>query len=192
MYLDELADWNQNINLTGVKTKIRMVQELLLDSLLPAPYLPHGSLCLDVGSGAGFPAIPLKICKPSLHYRLIEPSRKKVSFLKQVIRLTGLTAVEVVQDRMENQIRGLPPQGLEVITSRALTGLPRLVSWGALLLKPGGLLVQFCGGQNEETLQASLSLAHARGMELHRQISYAIPGKGHLRSLIILKNAVSS
>jgi len=78
VYLEELWDWNQRINLTGLSTREKIVIELFLDSLIPAPFLPKKGRMLDVGSGAGIPGLPLKIYTPQLKTHLLEANSKKV------------------------------------------------------------------------------------------------------------------
>ncbi len=103
IYLDELWDWNHRINLTGLSTRERIIIELFLDSLIPAPFLPENGRMFDVGSGAGLPGVPLKIFRPHLEVHLLEANSKRVSFLKQVIRLLSLRKIEVMKGRIEKR-----------------------------------------------------------------------------------------
>jgi 16S rRNA (guanine527-N7)-methyltransferase len=152
IYLDELCVWNRRMNLTGLSHRERMVFELFLDSLIPAPHLVGTGRLLDVGSGAGFPGIPLKICKPRLKAHLLEANSKKVSFLKQVIRLLNLDETEVIRGRIEKDGGSLHPDGYHLITARALAPLGRTIAWCAPLLTPGALLVSFMGGGVKDEL----------------------------------------
>ena len=90
IYLDELWAWNKRTNLTGLSSRKRIVFELFLDSLIPAPFLAKRGTLLDVGTGAGFPGIPLKIYNPRLVVHLLDANFKKGSFLKQAVRLLGV------------------------------------------------------------------------------------------------------
>ncbi|MCP4669261.1 MAG: 16S rRNA (guanine(527)-N(7))-methyltransferase RsmG, partial [Deltaproteobacteria bacterium] len=140
LYLDALWEWNRKFNLTGLSSRKEIVQELLIDSLIPVPFLPQEGRFLDVGSGAGFPAIPLKICKPGLEALLIEASAKKVSFLKQVIRAAGLPGIEVVRGRIEKEGNHLIPERQAIITARALAPLPRTLAWCAPYAASQGMI----------------------------------------------------
>jgi 16S rRNA (guanine527-N7)-methyltransferase len=187
VFLDELELWNQKINLTGLSSRQKIVEELLVDSLLPTPFLPDEGNLLDVGSGAGFPAIPIKICKPGLRCQLIEPNAKKTHFLKQVIRLARLENIEVIQGRMEEQEGALFPAGYDVITSRAFVPLPRFLILCAPRLSPGGRMVAFLGGRSGSAIQESTEIIQRHRLFPFKRISYLLPGKGVKREILILK-----
>jgi len=187
VYLEELWDWNQRINLTGLSTREKIVIELFLDSLIPAPFLPKKGRMLDVGSGAGIPGLPLKIYTPQLKTHLLEANSKKVNFLKQVIRLLRLNEIEVIKGRIEKDGSGLHPAGYHVITARALAGLSQTIAWCAPFLAPGGLLVSFLGGRVEEELRKSGHIREKQGVILYEKIPYLLPGKKTERNTIIFK-----
>lgn len=187
IYLDELWAWNQRMNLTGLATRERITIELFLDSLIPASYLPEVGRMLDVGSGAGIPGVPLKIHKPSLEVQLLEPNSKKVSFLKQILRLLHLDGVEVIRARLEKDVPQLHSGSYHLITARALTSLPQTILLCAPLLAPGGLLVAFLGMNPDEMLQKSLPIMEKEGITLYRTIPYLLPGKKFERNTLLLK-----
>jgi len=118
-YLDELWRWNQKINLVGVSSYERMIDELLIDSLMAEEFIPETGNLLDIGSGAGFPSIPLKIIKPELFFHLVEARTKKVVFLRHIIRKLKLRNIEVVEGRLEDVGERLLP-GYDIITFRAI------------------------------------------------------------------------
>jgi 16S rRNA (guanine527-N7)-methyltransferase len=94
-YLDLLLKWNRKMNLTALRSPREIIIHHFLDSLLLLPYLPETGNLLDLGSGAGFPGIPLKIARPGLTIDLVEATAKKASFLKEVIRCLGLSEIAV-------------------------------------------------------------------------------------------------
>jgi 16S rRNA (guanine527-N7)-methyltransferase len=94
-YLDLLLKWNRRMNLTALRTPAEIISRHFLDSLLLLPHLPETGRLLDIGSGAGFPGLPLKIARPGLTIDLVEATAKKVSFLKEAVRRLGLSGVEV-------------------------------------------------------------------------------------------------
>ena len=187
IYLTELDHWNQRINLTGLKSIKRMVIELFLDSLIPAPFLPDTGEMLDVGSGAGFPGIPLKIYIPHLETYLLETNSKKVSFLKQVIRLLGLKGIHVLKGRIERGRDTLHPGGYHLITARALAGLHQTIEWCSPFLHPGGLLVSFLGSHAEDDLNACQQVMKENRILIHRKIPYVLPGKRSKRKTVIFQ-----
>lgn len=139
-----------------------------------------------MGSGAGFPAIPLKICKPRLKVHLLEPNRKKCSFLKQVIRVTGLRDADVLRGRIEEGRAILPETGYQVVTSRAFMPLPQTVTHCAPYLVEGGLLIYFLGKDANETLQYCRETLEAQACRVFRIIPYTLPGKASRRHVLCL------
>ena len=98
----ELIKWNRKINLTTITDPIEVASNHFLDSLVPARFMPPHAAMLDIGSGGGFPGIPLKVLLPELSVTLIDASRKKVSFLKHVIRTLKLDDIEALHIRAED------------------------------------------------------------------------------------------
>jgi 16S rRNA (guanine527-N7)-methyltransferase len=124
-YYGELLAWNRKINLVSVKSDRDIIIKHFIDSLTLLPYIRHNTCrVLDIGSGAGFPGIPLKIAVNSLKVFLLESSRKKSSFLKHVIRSLDLTDTVVIHNRaellMDEAYRGF----FQIVTSRATFKLP--------------------------------------------------------------------
>ncbi|MBU2498945.1 MAG: 16S rRNA (guanine(527)-N(7))-methyltransferase RsmG [Proteobacteria bacterium] len=187
LYLDELWGWNQKINLTGLRNKESMLVELFLDSLIPAPFLPREGRMLDVGSGAGFPGVPLKIHNPRLETDLLEINAKRVSFLRHIIRLMKLEGVRVIRGRIEKEGGMLHPDGYHIITARALAPLPQTVGWCAPFLRQGGILVGFLGARAGEDLKESREVFEKHGLMLEREHPYSLPGKRSERSSVILR-----
>ena len=187
IFLDELEEWNKKLNLTGLSSRQSIINELLIDSMMPASFMPDDGNLLDIGSGAGFPAIPIKICKPSLKCRLMEPNSKKISFLKQIIRLAKLEEIDVIKGRIEEEVGLLHPEGYDVITSRGLAPLPRFLTWGAPHLAPGGLIVAFLGSRSDEALKKSSDVIRKHRLFPFKSISYSLSGKSSGRNLLILK-----
>lgn len=187
IYLDELMDWNRHINLTGLRHRERVVVELFLDSLMPVPYLPEKGRLLDVGSGAGLPGLPFKICRPGLEADLLEPYSKKVSFLKHVIRLMKLDGTAVIRGRIEKDGVRCDPHGYDVVTARALSELAQIIKWCTPLLKVRGKLVGFLGRKGDETLRRDRQTMQEYSLEPIQMIRYLLPGKRSERTAVILE-----
>jgi 16S rRNA (guanine527-N7)-methyltransferase len=138
IYLDLLLRWNQKINLTSVRDPEQMIIRHFGEAFfLQAREELTGNL-LDIGSGAGFPGLALKILSPSLPFTLLEPVAKKRAFLKEVTRSCGFGAIEVRRERLEE----LVPQGAKfrVATARAVGPIEKLAKQAGLVLSAGGKL----------------------------------------------------
>jgi len=137
-YLEELKKWNKAYNLTGLKTDRDIIIKHFLDSLLFAHALPPEALTLaDIGSGAGFPGIPIKIMFPDLSVFLIEPTRKKALFLQHVCSRLGLKNMEIINNRIE-EVKGLT---VDVAVTRALFSIREFIEKTKDILNKKGILI---------------------------------------------------
>ncbi len=186
-YLDELCLWNRRTNLTGVRSRKRMVVELLADSLVPAPLLPFSARLLDVGSGAGLPGIPLKIIRPDLRVDLLEPSRRRYHFLKQAVRILGMGGIQALQGRVEESSNILQPHGYDVVTARAVSGLRSTVILCAPCVARGGMLVGFAGMNSETCLKDARGSVHDAGLYLEKTITYLLPDTAGERCTLLFR-----
>jgi len=146
-YVLLLIRWNQTINLTSVTDPIEIVGRHFGESIYASKLLPVENCRLaDVGSGAGFPGLALKIGSPSVHLILIESNRKKCAFLAEVLRILEFTNVEILSERFE-QIR--PEKFLaNVITSRAVGEFKQLLRWSSRALARRGHLALWVGAED--------------------------------------------
>jgi len=143
-----LAQWNRSFNLTALRTPADMVTGHLLDSLAVLAHLPPGRL-LDVGTGAGFPGLPLAIARPDTAHVLLDSNLKKTRFVQHAALTLDLRNVEVVRQRAE-QYRPDPP--FPVVIARAFAPLPRLLPLIGHLCAPGGRLLALKGPAVEAEL----------------------------------------
>jgi len=150
----ELHRWNRKMNLTAIKSPLEVAVKHYLDSILPAAFIKAGSSLLDIGSGGGFPGIPLKIIMPSLSVSMIDATRKKISFLKHAIRILRLNDICAVHVRLEDLIKDLNNHyKYDVITCRAFSSLRHFAMNALPLLKPDGALIALKGKDAETELK---------------------------------------
>lgn len=191
----ELERWNQKINLTAITDPFEAAVKHFLDSLAPVQWIPAGAVLLDIGSGGGFPGLPLKIHRPDLPITLVEATGKKVSFLTQVIRLLELDGIQALHGRAEapEDFPGLPG-ACDVVICRALAALDKFVVLAHPFLRPGGRLIAM-KQENPDREIADLDRLtfERRGREVPAtnlfsvQIrDYRLPWSGDRRSLVIL------
>jgi 16S rRNA (guanine527-N7)-methyltransferase len=152
-HLDLLDDWNQRMNLTAIRDRGQQLTKHILDSLSVRPHL-QGSRIADVGSGAGFPGIPLAIVLPDAHFALIESTGKKCRFLEHVRDTLALTNVEVVQARAEAH---KPTNRYDTVLARAVGPVADLVRNAGPLVAGGGRLLAMKGRFPEDELAKKLS-----------------------------------
>ena len=187
VYYRELLLWNRRINLVSEKSSREIVIRHFLDSLTAAPsIIRRDGLLIDLGSGAGFPGIPLRIVLPELQLMLVESSRKKTSFLSHIVRTLALEGVTVVRERIEALIGEKALAGsCDTVLSRAAFKLPQLIRMASFFLKKGGILIAMKGSDpGEEIAEAEAVLAVA-GMTLTACRDIPVPETDLSRKIII-------
>ena len=145
----ELRDWNARINLTGITKPVDMVRKHLLDSLSLQPHL-RGTRIADVGTGAGFPGLPLAVINPQRQFALIEATGKKARFVRHAAEVMGLANVEVIPARTEDW-RGTEP--FDCVVSRALGKLPDFVHVAGHLCARKGRMLAMKGRRPEAEIR---------------------------------------
>ena len=183
----ELIKWNRKINLTAITDPLDIAIKHFLDSLAPAKRIPDDARLLDIGSGAGFPGIPLKIIKPSLSVLMIDGVRKKVNFLKYVLRTLDLENIDALQIRAE-YLANEPAHtnSFDVIISRALSDLALFVKNAMPLLAPQGMIMAMKGRADAKELDA-IRADVPEGRYSFKIENYRLPLIEAQRSIVIIK-----
>jgi 16S rRNA (guanine527-N7)-methyltransferase len=186
LYLRELLKWNQKINLTAIRSEKGIVLKHFLDSLSVYPYLSKAASLLDVGSGAGFPGIPLKIVQPSLEITLIDSVRKKVDFQRHILRMLGLKGVQAIHGRVQDKeiLQGLTGQ-FDAVISRAFSDLQTFLLLAFPFLKKGGILLVMKGELEREEIRL-FSKEEGR-YQLQKTISFLLPQSSYRRSILLFE-----
>lgn len=187
-YLTELKKWNQAVNLTAIENEEEIVIKHFIDSIagLKVIEIGHETELLDIGAGAGFPAIPLKLIRPNLSIELLEPSKKKSSFLRFVIGSLNIRQATVATMKLEDYVRRSGGRRLfDYIVVRAF----KVDSMGALLgslLKEGGRVVLFRTTKVERNFRLD-------NLALIQEVEYELPsGYGHRTLSVFSKRMASS
>jgi 16S rRNA (guanine527-N7)-methyltransferase len=142
-YLAELKRWNKTYNLTGLKNDEDIIIKHFLDSLLYLKFMPDGGIKVaDVGSGAGFPGIPVKIVRPEIEMYLIEPSGKKSAFLRHVTGKLQLKNIDVIEKSIEEiKVNQEIPVSVDVAITRALFSVKDFIKKASHIVKQGMLIL---------------------------------------------------
>jgi 16S rRNA (guanine527-N7)-methyltransferase len=158
-YLFELKKWNRAYNLTSLKRDEDIIIKHFLDSLLYLKFIPdNGFKICDIGSGAGFPGIPIALVKPGTNISLIEPSRKKASFLRHIKKTLSIKNIEIIEKRVENV-----SDNFDIALSRALFSISELIEKASQLLKKTGYIIVSKGPKYEEDL---ISIPEGKKIEI--------------------------
>ena len=188
-YVNCILSWNKRRNIVSKGDEGRIGAYHLVDSLSASMFLPQERRfsCLDVGSGAGFPGIPLKIIRPDMALHLAEPKRWRYLFLESVIAELKLSDISILRARVED----LPPSiaSLDVILVRALASLKRIVPVTLPRLRSGGILIAYKSGHVREELKDAEGELLAAGGEVCRTENLTLPLTGVPRVLIAIRRS---
>lgn len=183
-YLKLLSEWNERFNLTAITSEEGILEKHFIDSILPMQYIDFSNKTLcDIGTGAGFPGIPLAICNPSLNVTLIESNGKKVSFLEEVKKVLSLDNVFIYKVRAEEfDQREL----FDYVSARAVTKLNVLLELGVPLLKINGQMLAYKLFDVEEEINESKHALKVLDCKLECCKKYELPFSKDKRSLVIV------
>lgn len=186
IYLRELKDWNERFNLTAIKEDRDIVIKHFLDSLTPLKFIKSGSALLDIGSGAGFPGIPLKMAEPSLNVTLLDSVNKKVTFMRHMIEALELTGIEAIHARAE-ELAKTKKGSFDVVISRALASLSDFVKIGEPFLKSDGILIAMKGSKADEEVKGAVKILGKKKMRVRSIERLSLPMGAGERSLVIIE-----
>jgi len=186
-YRQELLDWNTRINLTAITDPQDVLLKHFLDSLsLLKVYSNSQARLLDIGSGAGFPGLPLKIVRPQWHVTLLEATGKKTLFLRHMVEALQLRDVEIIHGRAEELAHKREYRAtFDIVTARAVSALPALLEYCAPYCQVGGVIVfPKKGDLTEELQQAKRTAVHVE-TKLKTDIAVDLPGLADGRRLLV-------
>ena len=185
-YAELLVSYNEKVNLTAITSPEGIEDRHFADSLLFAAQPEVQGKLVDVGTGAGFPGIVAKIYKPDLQLTLMEPTGKRVDFLKYVCAELGLTGVEFAKERAEEAARKGWREQFDIASARAVAALPVLSEYCLPLVKVGGRYDSMKGFFGLEELEASKNAIMVLGGEIETAESYVLPN-GDGRTIFVIK-----
>jgi 16S rRNA (guanine527-N7)-methyltransferase len=182
-----LLEWNEKMNLTAITDDKEIILKHFIDSLTIFPYLKGIGSLVDVGTGAGFPGIPLKIALPGLYTVLLDSLEKRVGFLDAVISGLGLDGIKAVHMRAEDA--GISPdyrEKFDAATARAVASLPVLLEYCLPFVKTGGVFIAMKGSSTEEIAMSGKALEMLGG-EIEEVKEFTLPDTDIKRSIVIVR-----
>lgn len=181
-YVSTLLEFNEKMNLIGPMSREIIVRELILDSLVPATIWPAASTCIDVGSGAGLPGIPLAIALPDVEFTLVEPRKKRSQFMRIVVNRLGLKNVRIFDKRVEQ----IPDDDYQCAVSKAvfspLDFLRILNDWVA----ENGSFISMCSADSLWELNEYASNNHLRKSAEISDVSKLIGHRSEIQRCVVI------
>lgn len=182
-YYHNLISWNEKFNLTAITDLREVVLKHFIDSVIAEKYFPHGASVVDVGSGAGFPAIPLKIVRGDLDITMLEALNKRVGFLLDTLAVLDIKG-RALHLRAEDAAYGAMRESFDVATARAVTNTKQLVQYLLPLVKVGGCAVLYKGGDVDAELKEAEGAVKTLGGMVSRVDRVDFAGMG--RSVVVI------
>jgi 16S rRNA (guanine527-N7)-methyltransferase len=182
-YYQELILWNKKINLTRITEREKVFIEHFLDSLIPERFIPSKSSLIDLGSGGGFPGLPLKIIRPDLSVTLVDSSLKKVLFLRYLVRLLNLRDIVVLQKQLERI--DFSENCYDVCIGRAFASLENFLPLAVALKGPQGIVIAMKGPNFLNELKAVEPQLPRLGVSVKQLKKFVLPFTNKQRSIIV-------
>ena len=189
-YREILVDWNQKMNLTGTEEEKEVFIKHFLDSISAVSngYIKDGISLIDVGTGAGFPGLPLKICLQNIKLTLLDSLNKRINFLQEVSNTVNLKDVEFIHGRAEDFGKNSDyREQYDVATARAVAGLPILMEFCVPFVKVGGYFVCLKGPNANLELEESKIAMDILGLEFVEKIYIDLPNEELKHNILVFK-----
>ena len=192
-YMKLLLEWNEKINLTAITEEDEIILKHFVDSLTICKYIKEGKSIVDVGTGAGFPGVPLKIAREDVKVTLVDSLNKRLLFLNDVIEKLALKDIETLHYRAEEFGQSKKyRESFDIATSRAVANLSTLVEYLLPLVKVGGICICMKGSELKEELENSKKAIHILGGEIQEMEEFCLPGTDIKRTIVIVKKISST
>lgn len=186
-YFTDLIDYNQKVNLTAITEREEVFVKHFLDSCLSSKLIPNNAKVVDVGTGAGFPGVPLKIIRHDIDLHLVDSLNKRIIFLDQLKDKLGIK-YSTYHSRAEDFSTNIKHrESFDVCVSRAVAKLNTLAEYCLPLVKIGGLFISYKGGDVEEEVDESLNAIKILGGQIEKIEKFDLPKNMGNRTLIIIK-----
>lgn len=191
LYLENLKKWNQSINLTAIKNDKEIVVNHFIDSLSVVPFIKNDGSLLDIGSGGGFPGIPVKIVMPELKVTLLDSVNKKVSFMNDTIRKLEIKNIKAIWGRAEDINNKVPRESFDYVITRAVGSIEDATKLSTPYLSKDGVIILMKGRRGyQEWSEAKEQIGG--DFELLDSKEFTLPHSDLARSIFVLKPSYKS
>ena len=188
-----LIEWNEKMNLTAITEVNDVILKHFIDSLTICKYIPQNAKIIDVGTGAGFPGIPIKIYREDTQITLLDSLNKRVLFLQEIINKLELKNIEAIHGRAEEVARNKKyREKFDVTTSRAVANMSTLTEYMIPFIKIDGLCIMMKGSDYKEELEKSQRAINLLGAELKNVEEFILPDSDINRSVILIDKVKST
>ena len=187
IYLEELKIWSKKINLTGLKKDEDIITNHFLDSLSILKYLKAGSTLLDIGTGAGFPGVPISIVCPDCFVTVLDSAQKKILFIRNIIRRLSLRNVKAITGRAEVEQNNLKRKSFDFVVTRAVSNLRDVIKLSSPYLNEKGRMMVMRGEKGELELEAMSKEIENLELSVNNIDVFNLPFSGAKRVNIIFK-----
>ena len=185
LFAEELKKWSRKINITAITDDEGIAVKHFVDSLSLLKVVRGPGRLLDIGSGAGFPCIPVKVVQPDLDIVSVDAVVKKISFQKQAVRLLNLTQFSATHVRAET-LAASYPEYFDWVVSRAFSDIPSFVAMALPLMKTDGRIVAMKGRNAADEVAAAEAALAEMGARVDSILNFPLPGTGDARSLVVI------
>ena len=188
LYTNMLLEWNEKINLTAITEQNEIIQKHFIDSLTINKYIDEEASIIDVGTGAGFPGIPIKIVRDDIRVTLLDALNKRINFLNEVIEQNKLTNIDTIHARAEEAGKNKDfREKFDISTSRAVAPLNVLVEYLLPLVKIGGKCICMKGSNAKEEVENSKKAISLLGGKIEKIEELELPKSDIKRTVIVIR-----
>lgn len=185
-YMNLLLEWNEKINLTAITEFHEIILKHFVDSATISQYVSQEESLIDIGTGAGFPGIPLKIIRPDLKITLMDSLQKRINFLNEVINLLELENINCIHARAEELGKNKNyREKFDISTSRAVANMTVLLEYMVPFVKKGGKIICMKGSEISEELKISKRAIKILGAEYYKTDFFTLPESDIKRNIVI-------
>lgn len=190
-YMNLLLEWNEKINLTAITEPNEVILKHFIDSATIIKYIENNMSIVDVGTGAGFPGIPLNIIKSNAKYTLVDSLNKRINFLNEIIEKVELQNINTVHSRIEDFAKN-NKEKFDIATSRAVASLNVLLEYLLPLVKVGGICICMKGSNAKEEIENANKALEVLGGKIEKIEESILPNSDIVRNIIIVRKVKST